>query len=73
MLTIGQGRFPHPALSVSLRKVEFRVVNRLEESSMQKNRMFAGGGVVAALLVGATMWLSPAAALPTVTVYKSPT
>ena len=39
----------------------------------KRSRMLAGGGMAAlALLIGATVWLKPAAAMPTVTVYKSP-
>ena len=39
----------------------------------KRKRMLAGGGITAAILVGATLWMQPAAAAPTVTVYKVPT
>ena len=41
--------------------------------SGKRNRMLMGGGITAVILVAATVWLQPAVATPTVTVYKTPT
>ena len=51
-------------------------VNQTKEHKMQKNRarLLAGGALVAAaLLVGGAALQRPAAATPTMTVYKAPT